>query len=159
MNQPTALALAGTYYASAYFLAKSSAETLFQLLNPVLFSATVYFLVVRFRLVWAHGSFMAYLGAASCYSPNAKLTSAWVTRVPWGLVHLQGSHTCPPVSHLPVPHQPLTPGTRSLAAAHPQGFQAVASKFFIFTGFMILCSLAATSLALAVSAVARTTDM
>lgn len=35
----------------------------------------------------------------------------------------------------------------------------VASKFFIFLAFMILCSLAATSLALAVSAVARTTDM
>jgi ATP-binding cassette subfamily G (WHITE) protein 2 len=39
------------------------------------------------------------------------------------------------------------------------GLQAVASKFFIFLAFMILCSLAATSLALAVSALARTTDM
>ncbi|KAG2438719.1 hypothetical protein HXX76_005264 [Chlamydomonas incerta] len=39
------------------------------------------------------------------------------------------------------------------------GLQAVAAKFFIFMGFMILCSTAATSLALAVSAIARTTDM
>ncbi|GIL62771.1 hypothetical protein Vafri_16946 [Volvox africanus] len=39
------------------------------------------------------------------------------------------------------------------------GFQAVASKFFIFMAFMVLCSLSATSLALAVSAIARTTDM
>ncbi len=34
-----------------------------------------------------------------------------------------------------------------------------AAKFFIFMGFMILCSTAATSLALMVSALARTTDM
>eukprot|EP00198_Chlamydomonas_reinhardtii_P001132 XP_001690467.1 predicted protein [Chlamydomonas reinhardtii] len=39
------------------------------------------------------------------------------------------------------------------------GLQPVAAKFFIFMGFMILCSVAATSLALAVSALARTTDM
>ncbi|KAG5189322.1 P-loop containing nucleoside triphosphate hydrolase protein [Tribonema minus] len=39
------------------------------------------------------------------------------------------------------------------------GLQPVASKFFIFTGFMILCSLSATSLALLISAFARTTDL
>ncbi|GLC37153.1 hypothetical protein PLESTM_000548400 [Pleodorina starrii] len=39
------------------------------------------------------------------------------------------------------------------------GFQPIAAKFFIFTAFMVLCSLSATSLALAVSAIARTTDM
>jgi hypothetical protein len=32
-------------------------------------------------------------------------------------------------------------------------------KFFIFMAFMILCSLAATSMALAVSAICRTTDL
>ena len=32
-------------------------------------------------------------------------------------------------------------------------------KFFIFMAFMILCSLAATSMALAVSAICRTVDM
>lgn len=37
--------------------------------------------------------------------------------------------------------------------------QNEAGKFFIFMGFMVLCSLAATSLALLVSAVGRTTDM
>lgn len=75
---------AGTYYVSAYFLAKTTAETLFQLVTPVLFSCTVYWLV---------------------------------------------------------------------------GLQPLAGKFFIFTAFMILCSLAATSLALAVSAICRTVDM
>ncbi|GAX83957.1 hypothetical protein CEUSTIGMA_g11381.t1 [Chlamydomonas eustigma] len=75
---------AGTYYASAYFLAKTTAETITQLITPVVFSCTVYWLV---------------------------------------------------------------------------GFQVVAAKFFIFTAFMILCSLAATSLALAVSALCRTVDM
>ncbi len=39
------------------------------------------------------------------------------------------------------------------------GLQPVAAKFFIYMAFMVLTSLAATSLALAVSAVARTTDM
>lgn len=75
---------AGTYHASAYFLAKVSAETLFQLPMPIVFSAIVYWLV---------------------------------------------------------------------------GLQPVASKFFVFTIFMVLCSLSATSLALAVSAWCRTTDM
>jgi hypothetical protein len=37
--------------------------------------------------------------------------------------------------------------------------QPLASKFFIFTSFMILCQLAATSLALAVSAVCREVDL
>ncbi|KAL6746463.1 P-loop containing nucleoside triphosphate hydrolase protein [Haematococcus lacustris] len=75
---------AGTYYVSAYFLAKSTAETIFQLLIPVVFSVAAYFLI---------------------------------------------------------------------------GLQQTAVKFFTFTCFMILCSLASTSLALAVSAWARTTDM
>ncbi|CAF0758276.1 unnamed protein product [Adineta ricciae] len=39
------------------------------------------------------------------------------------------------------------------------GFQVTAGKFFIFMLFMLLCSLAATSLALLVSAVCKTTDM
>ena len=39
------------------------------------------------------------------------------------------------------------------------GFQVVAGKFFIFMLFMFLCSLAATSLALMVSALCKTTDM
>ena len=39
------------------------------------------------------------------------------------------------------------------------GFQLVASKFFIFTGFMILATLAATSFALVVSTFARTTSL
>ncbi|KIY98214.1 hypothetical protein MNEG_9748 [Monoraphidium neglectum] len=39
------------------------------------------------------------------------------------------------------------------------GLQAVASKFIIFTCFMVLCSLSATSLALFVSAWCRTTDL
>lgn len=39
------------------------------------------------------------------------------------------------------------------------GLQPVASKFFIFTTFMTLCQFAATSLALMVSAVCRTTDL
>ncbi|KXZ51256.1 hypothetical protein GPECTOR_13g743 [Gonium pectorale] len=39
------------------------------------------------------------------------------------------------------------------------GLQPVASKFFIYMALMVLCSTAATSLALAVSAIARTTDM
>lgn len=37
--------------------------------------------------------------------------------------------------------------------------QPVASKFFIFVGFLILCQLAATSIALAVSALCREVDM
>jgi len=36
---------AGTYHASAYFLAKMTSETLFQLPVPVIFSCIVYFLV------------------------------------------------------------------------------------------------------------------
>jgi ATP-binding cassette subfamily G (WHITE) protein 2 len=39
------------------------------------------------------------------------------------------------------------------------GLQLSVGKFFIFTGFMVLCSMAATSLALMVSTLARTTDM
>jgi len=37
------------------------------------------------------------------------------------------------------------------------GLQPVASKFFIFLAFMVLCSMAATSLALMISALCRTT--
>ena len=75
---------AGTYYVSAYFLAKSVGELIFQLIVPVVFSCVVYFLV----------------------------------------------------------------------QLHEQ-----ADRFFIFAGFMLLCNTAATSLALMVSAVCRTTDM
>ncbi len=39
------------------------------------------------------------------------------------------------------------------------GFQQEAGKFFLFMLFMFLCSLAATSLALMVSAICKTTDM
>lgn len=39
------------------------------------------------------------------------------------------------------------------------GFQAIAGKFFLFMLFMLLCSLAATSLALMISAICKTTDM
>ena len=39
------------------------------------------------------------------------------------------------------------------------GLQADAGKFFIFMLFMILCSLSATSLALMISALCKTTDM
>ncbi|CAF0780892.1 unnamed protein product [Adineta steineri] len=39
------------------------------------------------------------------------------------------------------------------------GLQATAAKFFIFMLFMVLCSMAATSLALLVSAICKTTDM
>ncbi|CAN0065738.1 unnamed protein product, partial [Phaeothamnion confervicola] len=75
---------AGTYYASAYFLAKITAETIFQLPLPIIFSCIVYFII---------------------------------------------------------------------------GYQHDASKFFIFMGVLILCSLSATSLALMVSAICRTTDL
>jgi ATP-binding cassette subfamily G (WHITE) protein 2 len=36
---------AGSYYVSAYFVAKSMAESIFQLLIPIIFSVTVYFLI------------------------------------------------------------------------------------------------------------------
>ena len=36
---------AGTYYASAYFLAKTTAETFTQIVTPIIFSLTVYFLI------------------------------------------------------------------------------------------------------------------
>lgn len=75
---------AGTYYASAYVLAKMLAETSTQIITPMLFSCIVYWLV---------------------------------------------------------------------------GLQPVASKFFIFMAFMVLSNLAAVSLALAVSAWCKTTDM
>jgi hypothetical protein len=75
---------AGTYRSSAYFLAKNIADLVFQVLAPVVFSVTVYFLV---------------------------------------------------------------------------GFQGGATKFFIFTGFLVLGSMAAVSLALMISALARSTDM
>ena len=39
------------------------------------------------------------------------------------------------------------------------GLQPVASKFFIFTIIMLLCSIASTSLALMISAICKTTDM
>ncbi|CAF2346165.1 unnamed protein product [Rotaria sp. Silwood2] len=74
----------GTYYASAYFIAKIVAETLIQIPVPIIFSSVLYFLI---------------------------------------------------------------------------GFQATAGKFFLFAFFMLLCSLAATSLALLVSAICKTTDM
>jgi ATP-binding cassette subfamily G (WHITE) protein 2 len=73
---------AGSYYVSAYYLAKILSETILQIITPVIFSAIVYFLV---------------------------------------------------------------------------GFQPDAVKFVIFTAFMVLCSLAATSVALFISAVCRTT--
>lgn len=75
---------AGSYFASAYFAAKSMAEAIFQLVIPILFSVTVYFLI---------------------------------------------------------------------------GLQTTASQFFIFMGFMCLCNMAAVSLAMAVSAIFRTTEM
>ncbi|KAJ3083977.1 hypothetical protein HK102_000810 [Quaeritorhiza haematococci] len=75
---------AGTYYASAYFLAKNLAEGVFQIVSPIVFSCIVYFIV---------------------------------------------------------------------------GLHMSAAKFFTFMGFMILCSVAATSLALMVSALCRTTTM
>jgi len=73
---------AGSYFVSAYYMAKIFAETFLQFTSPVIFSAIVYWLV---------------------------------------------------------------------------GFQYSASKFLIFTSFMVLCSLAATSIALFISAVCRTT--
>lgn len=75
---------AGTYYVSAYFLAKNLSEMLISLVYPIVFSITLYWLV---------------------------------------------------------------------------GLHSTVDKFFIFCFFMILCSTAATSLALMVSALARTTDM
>jgi ATP-binding cassette subfamily G (WHITE) protein 2 len=71
---------AGTYYASAYYLARTVCEIVLQLPSPILFSCVVYWLV---------------------------------------------------------------------------GLQPLASKFLIFTGFMVLCSNAATSLAVMVSALCR----
>lgn len=75
---------AGTYYVSAYFLAKTSAESFNAVVAPIVFTITVYFLI---------------------------------------------------------------------------GLQTVGSKVIIFMIFMILCSLSATSLALAISTWCRTTDM
>lgn len=75
---------AGSYFVSAYYMAKIAADTLLQFTSPIIFSVIVYWLV---------------------------------------------------------------------------GFQADAGKFFIFTAFMILCSLAATSIALFISAVCRTTTL
>jgi ATP-binding cassette subfamily G (WHITE) protein 2 len=75
---------AGTYYVSAYFLAKNMAEMATQVIAPMVFSLIVYFLV---------------------------------------------------------------------------GLQLDAGKFFIFMLFMVLGSVAATSMALMISALARTTDM
>jgi hypothetical protein len=50
---------AGTYYASAYFLAKYAAETVFQLPMPIIFSALVYWIsglqVGRGPLLLLHG--------------------------------------------------------------------------------------------------------
>jgi len=74
----------GTYYASAYFLAKTTAEGICSVFQPLIFSLIVYFIV---------------------------------------------------------------------------GFQPVASKFIIFALFMTFCQLAAISMALAVSAICRTTDL
>jgi ABC-type multidrug transport system ATPase subunit len=74
----------GTYYASAYFAAKTTVDTLLSLPIPILFSTIVY----------------------------------WLT-----------------------------------------GFQPTGAKFIIFTIFMILCSLSATSLALMISALCKTTDL
>ena len=75
---------AGSYYASAYFLAKTTIDTLISLPNTLIFSCIVYWLV---------------------------------------------------------------------------GLQPVGSKFVIFVIFMILCSISATSLALMVSALCKTTDL
>jgi ATP-binding cassette subfamily G (WHITE) protein 2 len=75
---------AGTYPVSAYLLARSLAETVMQIVSPIVFTLTVYWLV---------------------------------------------------------------------------GFQSETNKFFIFLCFMILCSLAATSMALFISAVCRTTAL
>jgi len=75
---------AGTYNASSYFVAKSLAEAIAQIINPIIFSCIVY----------------------------------WLT-----------------------------------------GLQQVAIKFFGFMLFMILCNSAAVSLAVAISAIGRTTDM
>ena len=75
---------AGSYYASAYFLAKSLVDTLIVLPQVAIFSAIAYPLV---------------------------------------------------------------------------GLQPLASKFFIFLGVMVLCNLCATSLAMLVSAVCKTTDL
>jgi ABC-type multidrug transport system ATPase subunit/ABC-type transport system involved in multi-copper enzyme maturation permease subunit len=75
---------AGSYYVSAYYIAKIAAETLLQFTSPVIFSAIVYWLV---------------------------------------------------------------------------GLQYSVAKFFVFASFMVLCSLAATSIALFISAVCRTTTL
>lgn len=75
---------AGSYYVSAYYMAKITSEMILQVTSPIIFSAIVYFLI---------------------------------------------------------------------------GLQPSAAKFFVFTSFMVLCSLAATSIALFVSAVCRTTTL
>jgi len=75
---------AGTYHSSAYFLAKNIADSIGQIVAPIVFSVIVYFLI---------------------------------------------------------------------------GLQMNAAKFFIFTIFMVMTSLSATSLALMVSTLAKTTDM
>eukprot|EP01113_Clastostelium_recurvatum_P040178 TRINITY_DN6221_c1_g2_i1.p1 TRINITY_DN6221_c1_g2~~TRINITY_DN6221_c1_g2_i1.p1 ORF type:complete len:672 (-),score=98.76 TRINITY_DN6221_c1_g2_i1:16-2031(-) len=75
---------AGSYFVSAYYVAKICAEMLLQVTSPIIFSIIVYFLI---------------------------------------------------------------------------GLEPIASKFFIFMFFMILCSLTATSVALFISAVCRTTTL
>jgi ATP-binding cassette subfamily G (WHITE) protein 2 len=75
---------AGSYYASAYFMAKVVSDMFLQITSPLIFSSIVYWLV---------------------------------------------------------------------------GFQYSVSKFFIFATFMVLCSLSATSIALFISAVCRTTTL
>ncbi|KAG2495027.1 hypothetical protein HYH03_006959 [Edaphochlamys debaryana] len=95
-----------------------------------------------------------------------------VPQIPQPYPPLPGGHSIQPqqVARMPV-HRQRRPrvgratfirfggGAWLLVQPPLVGFQAVASKFFIFMAFMLLCSTAATRLALAVSAVARTTDM
>ncbi|KAL2632145.1 hypothetical protein R1flu_016831 [Riccia fluitans] len=58
-----------------------------------------------------------------------------------------------------MPFQILSPMIFSLVVYFMVGFQRKARKFFLFMFFMILCQLSATSLALATSAICRTTDL
>ncbi len=56
---------AGTYYVSAYFLAKSMAELIFQLIFPLLFSCIVYFII---GLHATPAKFFIFVGERRCFA-------------------------------------------------------------------------------------------
>ena len=140
---------AGTYKASAYFFAPTTADALVQI--PQLNSTTRRQPVIFFCAV-NQGVFSALMVINSFPSERALSLRERAAGTYKASAYFLAKTTADALVQIP---QPIV---FSIIVYFLVGFQDVGSKFIIFTLFMIFCSLSATSLALMVSALCKTTD-